>query len=168
MRIIVAVLCAALLVLCFAGEARAHPNVPSPYAKLVPQLRARTFVPLYLPGSSATGSLPLYAIADRVERNGYTVTVSAERGCFADACYYATIDGDAKTSASPRLSGTPIPLPNIAAHVVGYFNKFRCAAACGASTITWDFRGYRYAVGVKAGRLSDVAMVAKRMVAVIP
>lgn len=155
------------LVLASAKMGATQTNVPPPYAALVSQLQAGTSVPIYLPGGTTGQPSPLYAVISSLSSGDYSVTTSTTRSnCASDACEYAAIYGDVKTSSTPTLSGSPVPLPNIGAGVIGYYNAFTCAIACGESTISWDLNGYRYMVGVHIGSLAEVSAIATQMVAV--
>lgn len=63
-----------------------------------------------------------------------------------------------------RPAGFPVPLHGAR----GYFTDYRCGASCGDAAVTWDYRGYRYTVGLKAGHRSEVIAAANSALGVGP
>jgi hypothetical protein len=148
-----------------AGQARPAPHRPiNPlFAKLLPALR-RTGVPLLLPTRATmhTGSADL-ALA----RAGYyLIYVGYIPHCDgATACDIGSLEGKRRPASRPRPPGTPVRL---ARGITGYFTRFTCGASCDESYLRWDYRGYRYTVGLKAGLRPRVVRVANSAIVAGP
>jgi len=150
-------------------QGNAHRGAPTTFEGqhpgLVERLAHDAPVPLFLP--RATTDLRYAEGETTSDRDfayyAYNVTLTGTIGCIADACSFGGIEGHAKTSDDRRLSGEPVALPNIGTGVMGYFTKFRCAATCGDSMVTWDVGRFRYVVGFKVGKEQDVVRLARDM-----
>ena len=68
-----------------------------------------------------------------------------------------SISGEKLSSDAPRPTGKAVQLEQ---NFSGYFTDFECGESCGAATVAWDENGYRYTVGIKAGKMDDIVRVA--------
>jgi hypothetical protein len=57
----------------------------------------------------------------------------------------------------PPLKGQQVKLAN---GIRGYFIDAKCGASCSNSDLSWEQKGYRYTVGIKAGSKRDLVKIA--------
>jgi len=64
---------------------------------------------------------------------------------------------DAPSESKDPLEGEVIPL---AQNITGYFTDYTCNANCSYPRLIWDQDGYRYYLGIKAGKLETLVKLA--------
>lgn len=135
---------------------------PNPtFASIIQKLSSKTQVPLLLPGfiPESEGS-QVYATVSGVKRSQYEINLAFTEDCNdATACRLGMMAGKVKPAGTPE--GTSVVL---AGSRKGYFVDATCGASCSDSTLTWDQSGYRYTVGIKAGKLDSLIKMANSMV----
>jgi hypothetical protein len=157
----------AVLVCLFACAVSAAPRVNRIFMPILPALRAGTSVGTLLLPSALPRAFPPNLAATPVTSastlNYYHVVLSTVQGCIDESCEVASILGVPSDPHYP-LAGEPVTLKD---GVRAFYLPFDCdAAGCHESTITFDRRGVRYSVGIKAGREEDVIVLASFMAAV--
>ncbi len=156
-----------MLVCIFSCAASPAPRVNPIFMPILPALRAGTSVATLLLPSALPRAFPPNLAASAVTSartlNYYHVVISTVQGCIDESCETASILGEASDPHYP-LSGEAVTLKD---GVHAFYLPFDCdAAGCHESTITFERRGIRYAVGIKAGRKEDVIVLASFMAAV--
>lgn len=130
------------------------------FQSVLPALKQKTRVPLRLPTYLATENetYKLYAIVETATPARYQLQLAFDPECNGgNACRYGFVAGQTVRSRAGRLKGKAVKL---ARGITGYFIDATCGANCTDSTLSWNQDGYRYTVGVKAGRVATLRKIA--------
>lgn len=149
------------------------PDTPKPpsqlmkvFSEAVSVLRQKTSVPIRIPtevpGLDAENNL--YATVKSADETGYTVALGATPDCGGQhVCSYGTLIGTTRPFNEIDDYGftdrhrTRVMLRN---GINGYFYDSVCGAYCSDSLIVWTEGKYRYIIGLKAERRSNMIKVA--------
>jgi len=130
---------------------------PNPVFKPLLSKLKRSHVPLVLPSWVLPVS-PMYATIEILKPGHYYVALGYTRDCHeATACNIGAAEGQRITRSTPAFHGKATPL---ARHIAGHFVKYTCGASCDDSTLSWNEKGYRYLVAIKAGSLKQLTRMA--------
>ena len=138
------------------------------FEPILPELRAKTRVPLKLPtylGIEEDGleGHPLYAIVEEATPNRYFLQIAFTPDCSGGtACRWGGATGERIGTQMGRPTGRPIKLSR---GITGYFVDSTCGANCSDSVLTWDLQGYRYTVESKAAAPDFLLKVANSAIA---
>ena len=130
------------------------------FAPLIKDLQAQTSAPLRLPIRviEHAGRSPLYSRIEFVEPTGYGIRMAYTPHCLvASACTYGVFFVELASESQESLEGEVIPL---AQNIAGYFADYTCKARCSDARLIWDRDGYRYYLGIKAGKLETLVKLA--------
>jgi hypothetical protein len=146
--VVVCALCAGLGVSASAARAdqpASRQDTTNPVFAHALKALKRAGVPLLLP--TYLPQRRVYVWVETAVPGHYALTVDYTPDCRgADACTIGDLDG--VRHATGKLDGRRIRL----AHgITGYFVPFSCGASCGDSTLSFDWKGYRYTFGLHAG-----------------
>ncbi len=162
-----------LICVCGTYPTQISPGSPKPQSHLmkvfsgaVPMLRQKTSVPIRIPtqvpGLDAEDDL--YAIVKSADETGYTVVLGATPDCEGQhVCSYGTLIGTTRPFNTIDDYGfkdrrrTRVRLRN---GISGYFYDTVCEAYCSDSLVVWTEGKYRYIIGLKAERQSNMIKVA--------
>lgn len=137
-----------------------HPVFKSILPKLKQKTQIKILLPKYIPGLE--GENPLYAILETATKNQYEIILGFSPDCNGGtACRFGTIGAEAINSKTPKLTGKAVSL---AKGITGYFVDFQCGAGCSDATLTWRQKGVQYAIGLKAGKRSELLQIAKSFI----
>jgi len=130
------------------------------FAPLIKDLQAQTSAPLRLPIRviEHIGGPPLYSKLMFVEPTGYGIRMTRTPHCLlARSCTYGVFFVRLASESKESLKGEVIPL---AQKITGYFTDYTCKARCSDARLIWDQDGYRYALGIEAGKLETLVKLA--------
>jgi hypothetical protein len=152
---------------------RISPATPKPqshlikvFSEAVTVLRQRTSVPVRIPteipGLDAENDL--YAIVKSAYRTGYAVVLGASPDCEGQhVCSYGTLIGTTRPLNEIddyKFTGRRRKRVILWNGISGYFYDSVCGAYCSDSLIVWTEGKYRYIIGLKAERQSNMIKVA--------
>lgn len=170
--------CLTCLLLVISGEAaNSKPQMNWLFQPIIPVLEKQTQVPLVLPDIPyADNALPFYAVLETARPSKYSIILGATKDCNGgNACRWGTLSGEALTPITPPLSAESEflnsphyqrmlqELPgfvSLVKGVTGYFVPAVCGAFCSDSKLFWEQNGYRYMVGIKAGKMKELIEMA--------
>lgn len=145
---------------------------------ILPALQHKTQVPIVLPVSIhyTDSSIGLYAVVETATPEQYVIILGATPDCNGgNACRWGTLSGEAITPITPPPEAEsdflndshpkPVLLEppgflSLAKNKTGYFVPSVCGAFCSDSQLFWEQNGYRYMVGIKAGKLKELVLMA--------
>lgn len=145
-----------LLLNCSLAVAESDEDI---FDSILPQLQ-KTKVPLRLPTYLAIEeeTTPLYAIVEKVTSNRYTIQLAFDPDCEGGgACSFGSLTGENAKRKIPVLKGNQV---NLSEDITGYFKDAKCGSSCSDSTLTWEQEGFRYTVGLKAGKKETLIKIA--------
>lgn len=135
---------------------------PNPiFKEIVPALKVRTQVPILLPTYILYTSTPSTAVSiiETASASQYRLMLAFDKDCNGgNWCRLGLVSGEKITPKTLSLVGTPISL---GINLTGYFVDSVCGANCTDSTLKWNKNGFRYTVGIKAGKSVDLVNMAK-------
>jgi hypothetical protein len=114
-------------------------------------------IPIVLPTYLGTEDEdhPIYAIVDVASQSRFKILLAFTKDCLGqNVCRYGMVSGQIARS-SPKGKAT-----TLSRGVTGYFVDATCDGHCSDSTITWDMKGYRYVIGIKAEKIDRLIKVA--------
>ena len=135
------------------------------FQSIVPELQQQTQLSLLLPGFVPEADYaPIYPIVSpATSENKYEIMLGYTEDCNGGtACRLGTISAERLTLAAKELTGERVDL---ASGITGYFVDATCGANCSDSTISWDHKGSRYTLGIKAGKKETLVKMAKSAIA---
>lgn len=137
----------------------AKPDPHQIFESIVPQLQQQTQLSVLLPGFVPEADyVPIYPIVTSATPSKYEIMLGYTEDCNGGtACRLGMISAETITPAAKQLTGEKVSLPN---GMTGYFLDATCGANCSDSTISWDYKGSRYTLGIKAGRKEDLVKMA--------
>ena len=148
------------------GTPELQSHVMKVFSNAVAVIREKTAVPIRIPTEvpGLDAETDLYAIVGSANETGYTVVLGATPDCEGQhVCSYGT------------LIGTTLPLIKIDDYgftdrrrtrvrlrngISGYFYDTVCGAYCSDSWVVWTEGKYRYIIGLKAEKQSNMIKVA--------
>jgi len=131
------------------------------FESIVPQLQQQTQLSLLLPGFVPEAEyVPIYPIVtSATSDNKYEIMLGYTEDCNGGtACRLGMISAETLTPAVKELTGEKVDL---ASGITGYFVEATCGANCSDATISWDHKGSRYTLGIKAGKKETLVKMAK-------
>lgn len=185
-----------ILFTCAANSIRTHARPANPIATMqlaqainktqphqifrpaLPQLQAKTRVPLQLPAYVPQEDYPLYVTVNTAQPEQYELTIGATEDCSGgNYCRYGTVSGQRITSSTPSVeeeyaflndpqyqpterSPEKMGRVTLANGIKGYFIPYVCGANCDDSKVIWEQNDYRYLVGLKRGDKKTVVEMA--------
>jgi len=146
---VTSLLFALILLFVTTSQSQKTRGLPSVFASAVPQIKAKSHVPLFLPSElpKAIGDVQ-YAVVDKAATNEYSASLLYDPDA-GDAGFAAMFAGNTAPSYSPRN------LPNT--HVVklarglhGYFRPISCGGSCAPVNLWWQDGSVLYSIQLKA------------------
>ncbi len=138
--------------------------VNSIFKPIIPTLKKKTRVPLWLPNyiPESDGDIPLYAQLETVTAKSYSILLGFDPECNGGtACRLGSVSGEMINSKNKMLKGKKIILSR---KRQGYFVDAICGANCSDSTLSWQEKGYLYKLTIKAGDLKTLVKMANSTV----
>ncbi len=135
------------------------------FESVVPQLQQQTQLSLLLPGFVPEADyVPIYPIVSpATSDNKYEIMLGYTEDCNGGTvCRLGMISAETLTPAVKELTGEKVDL---ASGITGYFVEATCGANCSDATISWDHKGSRYTLGIKAGKKETLVKMAKSAIA---
>ncbi|MGK7904106.1 MAG: hypothetical protein AB4352_22395 [Hormoscilla sp.] len=137
----------------------AKPDPHQIFESVAPQLQQQTQLSVLLPGFVPEADyVPIYPILTSVTSSKYEIMLGYTEDCNGGtACRLGMISAETITPAVKELTGEKVDLPS---GITAYFVDATCGANCSDATISWDHKGSRYTLGIKAGRKEDLVKMA--------
>ncbi len=153
------------------------------FRPIVPELEAKTRVPLLLPSLVPQPGFPLYATVNSATVDAYELTIGDREQCSGgNYCRYGTVSGEKTTPSIPSVEQqyafmhdpsyqpterSPEKMGRVVLtnDVRGYFIPYVCGANCDDAKVIWEQNGYRYLVGLKRGDKKAVVQMANSAIA---
>ena len=142
-----------------ASNLIAQAGATVPIGQILPQLKGKTQVPIFLP-SQVPFSQKLY-FYPQARADGYSVSIDYRANCRGTtACSAGGIGAQKGGEFTQRMEGVTKTLKNLqlAKGTKGVFHN-GCGAYCTAS-VEWKFQGVLYTVALKNGREVDAVKIA--------
>ncbi len=142
-----------------AADAVAAGNSTSfPVGEILPQLKGKTQVPIFLPSSLPFSNKVYYK--STATANGYSVEFNHTADCKATACYIGAIEAEKGGKLTTKIGGERETLKDIqlsgGTKAIFYNN---CGAYCTA-LVEWQSQGVLYRVTMKNGREEALTKIA--------
>jgi len=137
----------------------AKPDPHQIFESVAPQLQQQTQLSVLLPGFVPEADyVEIYPILTSVTSSKYEIMLGYTEDCNGGtACRLGMISAETITPAAKKLTGEKVDLPS---GITGYFVDATCGANCSDATISWDQKGSRYTLGIKAGKKEDLVKMA--------
>ncbi|MGB8702718.1 MAG: hypothetical protein WCD18_25160 [Thermosynechococcaceae cyanobacterium] len=135
------------------------PKPNSVFRPIFPALKYQTKIPILLPKTipGTTAEQPFFAILETATATQYQILLAWSEDCSGgSACRLGTVAGMTIPTQS-SLKGQAVALSK---GITGYFIESTCGANCSDATLTWDLKGSRYSVGIKAGDQASLVEMA--------
>lgn len=135
-------------------------SAQSVFATILPQLKSKTKIPIYLPSyiPELNESTPIYANLESVNRSKYVISLAFTQDCNGgNACRLGSIRGEVIPLKQIPLTGKKIALKN---GYLAYFTEAKCGANCSDSTLVWQDKNTRYTFAIKASDLNTLVKMA--------
>lgn len=142
-----------------AQEVLTQSIIAVPIGKILPQLKAKTQVPIFLPSQFPFSQKVYFNAQSRLD--GYSVSIDYTPNCRgAGACSAGEISAQKGGEFMQKTEGVTKTLKTIqlAKKTQGIFHN-GCGAYCTAS-VQWKSQGVLYTVGIKNGREADTVQIA--------
>ncbi|MDQ2097489.1 MAG: hypothetical protein QQW96_07570 [Tychonema bourrellyi B0820] len=137
----------------------AQAGTPVAVNEILPKLKGKTQVPIFIPSSISASQKLYYQITAKAD--SYTISMEYTADCRgAGACSFGEIRAEKGGEFSTKMEGVTKTLKNVqlAGGMKGVFHN-GCGAYCTAS-VDWKSQGFLYTVAIKNGREADVIKMA--------
>jgi hypothetical protein len=135
----------AVLLLAPAAAPAKTLDLPDLFATVLPQVKAKTSVPVLLPQRYQSDATKNFA-SGAGHKKSYTLSIGAVRNCGgATACFVA--DFAARKGAKPTFKKTV----KLAHGHTGHFKPLTCGASCSPPMLEWRQGGVLYRIQAHAG-----------------
>jgi hypothetical protein len=149
------------------GTPKPKSHLMKVFSKAVPLILKKTSVPIRIP-TEVPGldreDDDLYAIVQSADETGYTIILGATPDCEGQhVCSYGTLIGTTRPFneiADDGLTDRRKKRVILWNGISGYFYDSVCGAYCDDSLIVWTEGKYRYIIGLKAEKQSNMIKVA--------
>lgn len=141
-----------------SGKTQIAQGTAVPVSKLLPNLKGKTQVPIFIPTSIPVSQKMYYQTTAKA--NSYTISIEYKADCGGTTvCTFGSIQGQKGGEFTTKLEGVTKTLKNVklAGGVKGVFHN-GCGAYCTA-TLEWKTQGFMYTVAIKNGRESDLILI---------
>lgn len=141
-----------------ANTVAAGNSTSFPVREILPQLKGKTQVRIFLPSSVPFSDKVYYK--SKASANGYSVEFNYTPDCKATACYMGAIEAEKGGKLTTKMGGDRETLKNIqlAGSTKGIFYN-ACGAYCTA-LVEWQSQGVLYRVTMKNGREEALTKIA--------
>jgi hypothetical protein len=139
----------AALLLVPAGASAKTIDVPDLFANVLPQVKAKTTLPVLLPQRYRSDALKNFA-SGVGRKKSYALSIGAVKNCGgATACFVAEFA--ARKGAKPTFKKTV----KLAHGHTGHFKPLTCGASCSPPMLEWRQGGVLYWIQAHAGSASQ-------------
>jgi hypothetical protein len=120
-------------------------SLPKPFAAVLPEIKARSRVPVLLPSEISKAIAGAgYAFADKASENEYAILLYFKPG-IGDAGFAASFAAQAHPGYEPQ------ELPNVrkvklSDGIIGYFRPASCGGSCAPANVWWEEHRVLYLV----------------------
>lgn len=130
-----------------AVEATRSKSLPGVFASVLPQIKARSHVPVLLPSElPSPNATAKHAVVETAEADEYGITLYYEResdgGYFGFAAFFSA---EGKPKFSPRELPNVEPV-NLAHGLHGFFRAVSCGGSCAPANLWWEEKGVLYVI----------------------
>ncbi|MEK0180162.1 MAG: hypothetical protein EAZ78_04710 [Oscillatoriales cyanobacterium] len=136
----------------------AQAGTPVAVNEILPKLKGKTQVPIFIPSSISTSQKLYYQSTAKAD--SYTISIGYTADCHAGVCSFGEIRAQKGGEFSTKMEGVTKTLKNVqlAGGMKGVFHN-GCGAYCTAS-VEWKAQGVLYTVAIKNGAEADVIKMA--------
>ena len=137
----------------------AQASIPVAVSEILPKLKGKTQVPIFLPSSIFVAEKMYYQTTAKA--NSYTISMEYTADCHGTTvCTLGEIRGQKGGEFSTKVEGVTKTLKNVklAGGMKGVFHN-GCGAYCTA-TLEWKSQGFMYTVAIKNGNEADLIKIA--------
>lgn len=129
-----------------------------PVNKILPQIKGKTRVPIFLPSSLPFSNKVYYK--STATANAYRVEFNQTANCNATACYIGAFEAEKGGKFTTKMGGERETLKNIQLSdgTKGIFYNY-CGAYCTA-LVEWQYQGVLYRVTIKNGLEEELMKIA--------